>query len=69
MNGCLADISNFTPQLNRRNLFRIGDDQWECRNLKEESEDLPSCVLSASLLVVHDPIRSGENQLPELAGR
>ena len=37
------------------------------RNLEEESEDLATGVLSASLLVIHDTVRGGEHQLTELA--
>jgi hypothetical protein len=36
------------------------------RNLEEESEDLASSVLSAGLLVVHDAVGGGQNELAEL---
>lgn len=39
------------------------------RNLEEESQDLSSSVLAAGLLVVHDAVRGGEDELTELARR
>lgn len=66
------------PARGRRRLFSPQTSCWcsdsnrnaaaTATRLEEEAEDLATGVLPAGLLVVHDPLRRGKDDVPELAG-